>query len=160
MRSAALLFTILLAAPATAQRIEPIGVSLQPSAESREPRAEHHGRLWASIPLSATFGAAAGAAALIGGYWLFGCVDEGPECTRGPDNAEWIAGAMGMTLGLAIGAHLGGRRAESTGRFGPTLLAAALSTAVGIAGGGYPLMLAPLATSIVDDRLRKPRPRG
>ncbi len=85
------------------------------------------GRLWLSIPSALVLGYAG-----LGGGFLFGqrvlnCSDEGTQCENAPDNAEiWLSGGVGLILGSAVGAQLGGLRKDSKGNFAHTLLWAAI----------------------------------
>ena len=91
-------------------------------------------RLYYSIPfsLAAAFaGAAVGYGASFAGL---DCSDEGPTCGSGPDNAEYMGTYAGMSIGAALGAHLGGTRHDSSGSF--------LATLGGAAAGALPLLVA------------------
>jgi len=122
--------------------------------------------LYASAPLSAVMGFAGGAIGYAAGFVLLDCSDEGRSCTHGPDNAEYITAATGLALGAAAGAHLGGRRADSKGSLGYTLLGAAAGALPLVfvntegeldAASAVGIVTAPLGAVLADYFIRRPR---
>lgn len=91
-------------------------------------------RLYYSIPLSLAFAFAGGAVGYGVGFVGLDCSDESSNCSRGPDNAEYLTMALGLAAGAASGAHIGGRRHDSTGGF--------LAALGGAAVGTIPLLIA------------------
>lgn len=122
--------------------------------------------LYASIPLSALMGFAGGVLGYGAGFVLLDCSDEGSTCENGPDNAEYFTAAAGIALGAGMGAHFGGRRRDSRGSLGLTLLGAAagtlplvLASREGDVDGPtlVSLAAAPAGAVLVDYLVRRPR---
>ncbi|HYH78191.1 MAG TPA: hypothetical protein VEX86_00290 [Longimicrobium sp.] len=138
---------------------DPIG---QP--DFQEPLSKPH--LYQSVPLSALLGTAGGVLGFGLGFVLLNCSDEGRDCASGPDNAEYLAGATGLALGAATGAHFGGLRRDSKGHYGLTLLGAAVGTLPLVfvnkegdvsAAALVSLAAAPAGAALVDHLARRPR---
>jgi hypothetical protein len=125
------------------------------------------GRFWVSLPLATLFGAVAFVAGGIGGYAAFKCHGEGNQyCAGSSDNADYLSGLVISTFGTTLGAHLGGVRRESQGKWLPTLAAAAAPIVVHMvmldgsrrdtSGQGL-VILSPILAALVDYQIRKPR---
>lgn len=155
------------AGPLDAQiaRAEPLGAPLAPPTDSGT---VSRGRFLASFPLAALLGTAGAVGGIFAGYALLGCEDEGSYCEHGPPNGEGLIGAVGLALGAAGGAFLGGLRADSRGRFWADLLAASGGALLVVTDGFSDpenigplfvagLVAAPLAAAITDHVVRKGR---
>jgi hypothetical protein len=90
-------------------------------------------RLHYSAPLSAALGVAGLAAGYLTGVEVLDCQDAGDECATGPDGSEYGLAALGLAIGSAAGAHIGGKQGTSKGDPWLTLAAAA--------AGALPLVL-------------------
>lgn len=86
--------------------------------------APSQGRPALSAPLALGLGFVGAGAGLVFGYKALGCSDDGAFCSRGGSDAEYTTLAVGMAVGAAAGAHLGGMRRDSRGRLLHTLVAA------------------------------------
>jgi hypothetical protein len=155
------------AAPLGAQlaRAEPLGAPPAPPSDSGAPS---RGRFLASFPLAALLGTAAAAGGIVAGYRFLGCSDSGSYCESGPANGELLLGAAGLALGAAVGAYLGGLRADSRGRFWADMLAASGGALLTVMDGVSDpentgalffagLVAAPLAAAITDHVVRRGR---
>lgn len=91
--------------------------------------------LYLSVPASAFFALGGMVIGYGAGLSVLGCQDESRGCDHGPDNAEYATAYLGLALGAATGAHWGGKRRDSIGRFWTTLGGAAL--------GALPILIAP-----------------
>lgn len=122
-------------------------------------------RLQYSAPLSAALGAAGLAAGYLTGVEVLDCQDASDECATGPDGSEYGLAALGLAIGSAAGAHVGGKTATSTGAPWLTLAAAAagaLPLVLGDPGDNNALTLVGGGLSIggavlVDHFVRRPR---
>jgi len=91
--------------------------------------------LYYSVPLAAALGVGGMVLGYGAGLTVFGCEDESPGCTHGPDDFEYALAYTGLALGAATGAHVGGKTHGSKGSFWATLGGAAI--------GALPILLAP-----------------
>lgn len=119
------------------------------------------GRPVLSFALATVTGAAGAVIGYGTGLIVFGCSDEGAYCEGGPDNMDVMLGVTGIVLGAAAGAHLGGLRRESAGRWLPTIAATAaglLPMAFGShQGASVALVLTPVAAAAADHMFRRKR---
>lgn len=122
-------------------------------------------RLYYSLPASAALGIVGMVAGYVTGIDVLDCEDSGDVCGSGPDNSEYLLAAVGLAVGSAAGAHLGGKRSTSKGDPWLTLAAAAAGTlplVLGDPGDNNALTAAGLGLSIsaavvTDHFVRRPR---
>jgi hypothetical protein len=136
----------------------------QDASISRETDGLTKGYVIPSTLLAGVLGIGGAIGGLFVGYGVFDCSDEGPTCNSGPDNGETIPAAVGLGLGSWLGAHLGGRRADSEGKVLPTMFIALSGSLMTLAfaltdseAGVVTLFATPVAAAIMNTQNRKPR---